>query len=202
MFGLTPNELKLFKKLNSPQKLQDFLNKLPMNLEPDGDTLKSPRAVMRDNNAHCLEGALFAAAVLWFHGEEPLLLDLKSTNDDYDHVVVPIRVSGRWGALSKTNHAVLRYREPVYRTYGELAMSYFHEYFLHNGKKTMRSYSKPFTLKKYGSSWVTSEGNLWHIGADLDDSPHIRIVTPAIVRGFRKADPIEIEAGKIVEWKK
>ena len=97
-----------------------------MNFEPHGDTLKSPRYVMKEKNAHCLEGAFFAAAVLWYHGEEPLLLDLQSTSEDYDHVVALFKRNGRWGALSKTNHAVLRYREPIYRSADELAMSYFH----------------------------------------------------------------------------
>jgi len=203
MFDFTPREIQIFEKLKTPQKIQDFLDKLPMNFERDGDTLKSPRRVLRERNAHCLESAFFAAAVLWFHGQEPLLLDIQSTRDDWDHVVTLFKQHGRWGAISKTNHNVLRYREPVYRSYHELAMSFFHEYFLpeKKGKKTMRAYSKPFNLKKFGNKWVTQEDDLWDMGDALDESPHIKITTPAILRALRRANPIEVKAGKIPEWK-
>ncbi|MDP3731184.1 MAG: hypothetical protein Q8R34_01670, partial [bacterium] len=123
--NLTKEEIKLFKKLNSPRKLQDFINAIPANFEKRGETLMSPRRVLRENKAHCLEGAFLVAAVLWFHGEKPLLLDLKTTDCDFDHVVALFRKGGCWGAISKTNHAVLRYREPVYASPRELAMSYF-----------------------------------------------------------------------------
>ncbi|MBX4211673.1 MAG: hypothetical protein KW806_02685 [Candidatus Yanofskybacteria bacterium] len=201
-YGLTSPEERIFKSLNTPVKIQNFLDALPMNFEEYGDTLKSPRFVLQDKTAHCLEGALLAAAVLWYHGQEPLLLDIQSTREDWDHVVTLFNHRGRWGAISKTNHAVLRYREPVYRTYHELAMSFFHEYFLpENGKKTMRAYSKPFNLKKLGTSWITAPSNLWSLSGKLDSSPHIKVTTPRLTRFFRKADPIELKAMKIVEWK-
>ena len=200
VFEFNAQEIKVLRRLNTPKKIQDFLSGLEMNFELKGDTLMSPRRVLREGKAHCLEGAFLAAAALWIHGKEPLLLDLQSTNDDLDHVVTLFRDRGRWGALSKTNHAVLRYREPVYRSCGELAMSYFHEYFLNDGRKTMRAYSKPFNLKKFGHAWMTSEEDLWSIGEALDASPHIKITTPAILRAMRKADRVEIEAGKIIEW--
>jgi hypothetical protein len=202
MFDLNPKELRVLKRLRTPQKIQDFLNReIRMNFELDGDTLMSPRRVLRERKAHCLEGAFLAAAALWLHGNEPLLLDVTSTKNDFDHVVALFKKHGRWGAISKTNHAVLRYREPVYRSYGELAMSYFHEYFMYDGKKTMRTYSKPFNLKKFGYAWVTSEENLWDLGDALDDSPHIQVLTPAIIHSLRKADAIEIKAGKLLEEK-
>jgi hypothetical protein len=125
-------ELKIFKKLDNPKKIQDFLEKIPVNFRK---TLRSPMMVLRKNNAHCLEGALLAASVLAFHGEKPLLLDLRANDRDFDHVVALFKRNNCWGAISKTNHAVLRYREPVYKNIRELAMSYFHEYFDDNGKK-------------------------------------------------------------------
>ncbi len=137
------------------------------------------------------------------HGQKPLLLDLKTTADDYEHVVALFRAHGCWGAVSKTNHAVLRYREPVYKTIHELVMSYFHEYFLDNGKKTLRSYSDPFDLSKLkNTSWITSEKDLWSISNALDRAPHHRILTPAQIKTLRKAERIDREAGKIVEWRK
>jgi hypothetical protein len=196
---LTKEESKLFSKLDTPRKIQDFLNSLGPNHEEEECICMSPRQVLRKKKAHCFEGALLAAAILWHHGQRPVLMDLQTTKDDHDHVVALFRQNGHWGALSKTRHAVLRYREPVYKTLRELAMSYFHEYFLDTGIKTLRAYSKPFNLTRYGRGWITSEDDLWEIGSDLDDSPHVRILTPAMVKSLRKADPVEIKAGKIVE---
>lgn len=143
------SEIKIFTKLDSPEKIQDFLESIKINFEEKGDTCYSPRMVIRNQKAHCMEGALFAAAALEFHGARPLVLDLRSIHKDFDHVVAPFRQFGCWGAISKTNHPVLRYREPVYKTSRELAMSYFHEYFMDNGKKTLREYSEPFDLKYF-----------------------------------------------------
>ncbi len=202
---LNSKELTFFKKLNTPKKLQDFINSIPINFDNGHDTLMSPRRVLRENRAHCLEGAFLAAAVLWFHGQRPLLMDLKSLNNDYDHVVTLFKKDNHWGAISKTNHAVLRYREPIYKNPRELAMSYFHEYFLDDGKKTMRNYSMPFDLSSFAkgkSNWLIAEDDLWDLGAALDDSPHLPILTKSMVAGLRRADEIEIEAGNLVEYKK
>jgi hypothetical protein len=202
VFGLNEKEIKIFKKLDTPAKIQDFINTLRPNFERKGETCSSPRVTLRRGTAHCLEGAYLAAAILWFHGYEPLLLDLKSSKNDFDHVVVLFKKGVLWGAISKTNHAVLRYREPVYKNVRELAMSYFHEYFTnHDGKKTLQSFSKPFNLKKFGKSWITEEDDLWEIGASLDDSPHIDIFNKGFSKHFRKADPVEIQAGKLLEYK-
>ncbi len=200
MFNLTKDEEKIFKKLSSPAKIQDFLNTIPYNFEKSGETCKSPRRALATNSTHCLEGAYLAAAILWYHGEQPLLFDLRSTKHDLDHVVVLFKRSDHWGALSKTNHAVLRYREPIYKTLRELALSYFHEYFLHDGRKTMRDYSKPFNLKQFGSDWITDPEDLWDIGAALDDSEHFPILPLGMrATNLRRADPVEIEAGKLTQ---
>src|SRR5665213_1092567 len=84
---LTPAEHTLFKKLNSPTKIQDFLDTLPINFEIDGETYMSPRRTLQHRTAHCFEGALLAAAALSYHGKKPLLMDLRTTPEDEDHVV-------------------------------------------------------------------------------------------------------------------
>lgn len=200
MFGLTQEEEELFNKLSSPSRIQDFLDTLPINKERDGDTCSSPRKVLKRGTIHCIEGAFLAAAILWYHGEKPLLLDLKSDTNDFDHVVALYKKNGLWGAISKTNHAVLRYREPVYKNVRELALSYFHEYFTNTGEKTLRSFSKPFNLKKFGTGWITSEDELWDIGANLDDSSHTKIINKLTIKNLRRADKIEIKAGKLKEY--
>ncbi len=204
-FGYTKQETALFKKLNTPAKIQDYLNSITFNFEKKGDTFMSPRRVIREGTAHCMEGAMFAAAALEFHGHKPLVLDLRSVKKpfDYDHVVAVWNVDGCWGAISKTNHGVLRYREPVYKTLRELVMSYFHEYFLHSGQKTLREYSIPLNLNRFNKiNWRTSEEELWDIPTELDSAKHYQILTPKQIKNLRKADKIEIEVGKIVEFKK
>ena len=212
---LTREERAVFQKLSTPQKVQDYLDTLTINFEESGeDGLFSPRRVLREGKAHCAEAALFAAAALVYHGREPLLLDFQTIPSDEDHVVTLFVQDGYWGAISKTNHAVLRYRDPVYKSVRELAMSYFHEYFLtaesqpyippsKDGLKSMRAYSKPFSLLRYAPhTWVTAEEDLfWLIEDDLNNAPHESVATPAHIRRLRPASKIEREAFKLTEWK-
>lgn len=199
---LISNETRLFRRLNTPQKVQDFLLTIPFNFETAGDTCMSPRRVLAMRSAHCFEGALLAACALWFHGEPPMLLDLDVAKGDVNHTIALFRRHRCWGAISQTNHAVLRFREPVYRTVRELAMSYFHEYFLNDGRKTLRAYSRPFDLSRLNDpSWVTAADDVWHIHDALHETRYFPILTPAMVKTLRLADPVEIEAGKIVQWK-
>ena len=197
------SEQKLFAKLNSPKKIQDFLaQKIKHNPARDGVECRSPREVLKFGKAHCMEGALLAAAILEFHGQKPLLMDLRSTSEDLDHVVALFKQGGCWGAISKTNHVVLRYREPVYKTLRELAMSFFHEYFLDNGKKTLREYSDFFDLRFFDCrDWRTTQKDLVELPDVLDKVRHHKILSPAQIKNLRLADKIEIKAGKLVEWK-
>lgn len=198
MFGLNSDEQRALRRLRTPVRIQDFLETLPYSFDDGNDMLRSPRRVLRERSAHCIEGALLAAAALWVNGARPLLLDIRATPDDLDHVVTLFRSGGRWGAISKTNHAVLRFREPLYRTVRELVMSYFHEYFLDDGRKTMRDYSDPFDVgRRFGHAWLTTEEDLWHIAETLDSSRHRTVLSVAQQRALRRADPVEIAAGKL-----
>lgn len=202
MFGLTTEELRLLRRLNSPRKVQDFLNTLEQNHEPEGDTCLSPRRVIREKRAHCIEGAMLAALAFRLQGQKPLILDLESAFHDVDHVVALFKQHGCWGAVSKTNHAVLRYREPVYRTIRELVLSYFHEYFDKNGFKTLRRYSLPVDLSRFDKQgWMTSEGDVWFVAQYLVDVSHEALLTRSQIATLRRADSIEIKIGEIVEWK-
>lgn len=197
----TKREIALMKKLNTPARVQDFLNSLLQNFEYDGvDRVRSPIQVLREGNAHCIEGAVLGAYILSLHGFQPLVMHLESTKGDFDHVVVPFQQYGLWGALSKTNHAVLRYREPVYKSIRELVMSYFHEYFTDKGVKTLRRYSRPLNLNVFQDDWATSDIDLWGIDEELDRVKHYDIVPKQLLKKLRLADPIEREAGKIVEY--
>ncbi len=203
MFGLNAAEIKIYKKLYTPKKIQDFLEELLANFEKGSETCYSPRFVLRYKTAHCLEGAIFAAAALRLLGHKPLIVDLRTTETDTNHVIALFKIRNCWGAISKTNHAVLRYREPIYRNLRELVISYFHEYFLDNGRKTLRSYSQPVDLSRFDhKGWMTSEKPLWYIDRYLDKVPHFPILNPSQIKNLRKADPIEIKAGKLTQWQK
>ena len=198
---LTPAERRLFARLDTPQKIQDFIDRLPANFEPDGDTVMSPRRMLQARVAHCAEGALFAAAVLIFHGRPVWLLDLRARPTDHDHIVALFKAHGRWGAISKTNHSILRWRDPIYRTVRELAVSYAHEYCLPSGRKSLLAFSRPFSLHRYAPArWVTAEDDLHWLMDELDASPH-EAVAPKHVKQRRSA-PIEIAAQAMVEWER
>lgn len=203
--GLDTPTYACLAKLSTPILIQDFLDALPMNWEKGGDTHRSPAAVLTAEKAHCIEGALIAAAALWVHGEPPLLMDLwaEEKSDGEDHLVTLYKRSGYWGAISKTNHASIRFRDPVYRTLRELALSYFHEWFLNTtGQKTLKAYSRPLDLAKLGASWVASAEDLWYLDDRLNALPHYPLVPRGNKRYIRPADAMELSAGRLIEWEK
>jgi len=198
---LTPRERRLFARLDSPQKIQTYIEKLPPNFELRGDTVMSPRRMLRAHTGHCAEAALFAAAVLVFHGMQAWLMDIQALPSDQDHIVTLFKVRGLWGALSKTNHGILRWRDPIYRSSRELAMSYAHEYCLNNGKKSMLAFSKPFSLARYGPKrWVIADEDLNWLMDELDASLHEPVATKAALRQRRRSTRVELKSQDVVEW--
>lgn len=200
--GLTPAEFAVLRRLDSPRKIQAFLYDLKQNFEPHGDTCHSVREVLRARRAHCIEGAMLAAAALWVHGEPPLLLDMRAVRD-YDHVVALFRHRGRWGAISKTNGATLRYRDPVYRSLRELAMSYLHEYANRRDHKTLRAYSRPFDLRVLQPAlWVTARKGAWTVAERLDDLPHYDLLSRAEERSLVRRDAFERKVGTLLQYRR
>ncbi len=196
--GLTRDEITVFRKLKSPEKIQDFLTPMPINFEPDGDTCFSARMALRENRCHCIEAAFIAACALMLHGERALLMDFQATGDD-DHVLALFKRGKHWGAISKSNSIWLRWRDPVYASPRELAMSYFHEY-VNGSKKTLRRVSKPFDIGKYDPDyWVTSEQSCWSMALEIDAAPHIELISATQARMVRLRDEFETGAGKIKE---
>src|SRR5215468_11726016 len=190
---LTSREHRLFARLDTPQKIQTFLDRLPVNFSLNGDTAMSPRRVLQTRMAHCAEGAVFAAAALAYHGRPPLLMDIRALPSDQDHIITLFRERGLWGAISKTNHPILRWRDPIYRSVRELAMSYAHEYCLPGGKKSMLSFSKPFSLVRYAPrSWVITPDDLDQLLIDLDASPHLPVAPRHALRERRRMSRIEM----------
>lgn len=201
MFGFDARETKLLRSLKTPADVQDFLDALSINFEADGETCMSPRRAMRERTAHCMEGAMLAAAALRVQGRPPVVLDLKASDEDDDHVVALFWERGCVGAVSKTNHGTLRYRDAVYASVRELAMSYFHEYTEKRGRKVLRSYSRPVDLSRFDAhGWMTSEDDLTYIADYVDGVRHYALLTTAQIAKLRKADAMERRIGAILEW--
>src|SRR5512134_1481522 len=200
--GLTKAEFAVLRRLNTPRRIQAFLYVLKQNFEPSGDTCRPVREVLRTRSAHCIEGAMLAAAALWVHGEPPLLLDMRAERD-YDHVVALFRRNGCWGAISKTNGVFLRWRDPVYRSLRELALSYFHEYCNRRDHKTLREYSVPYDLRRADPAvWSSGAKHAWEVAETLDDLRHFRLVSRRQLREVTRRDAVEREAGLLNQYRK
>jgi len=200
--GLGKSEFAVLRRLDSPRKIQAFVYGLKQNFEPDGDTCGSVRVVLRTRRAHCIEGAMLAACALWVHGEPPLLLDLRATRD-YDHVVALFRRHGRWGAISKTNGIGLRWRDPVYRSLRELALSYFHEYCNRAHQKTLREFSLPYDLRRLDpATWVTNGQDCWEVAEALDELKHFRLFDKRHLRNVARRDPFERRVGGALQYRR
>jgi hypothetical protein len=198
LYGFTPKELSVLKRLSTPEKIQRYIDyDLAYNKEKDGETCRSPRRVLRDETAHCFEGALLAAAALRVNGYPPLVVDLEAVRDD-DHILAVFQQRCHWGAIAKSNYAGLRFREPVYRTIRELVMSYFEHYYNPRGEKSLRRYSRPLNLARFDKdNWMTAEEDLWWLNQFLLTLSHYPILSPSMARHLSKMDPRLYEAGKV-----
>ena len=184
-FGFTPAELRKLRSLKNPHGIQTFLDDMPYHLE---DTAWSPRKVLAEQSSHCLEGAIFAAAALRVNGYPPLLLDFEADHDT-DHVIAVYRERGCWGAVAKSNYTGCRWREPVYRTLRELALSYFNIYFNLRRERTLRRYSVPVNLKRFDSqNWMTTDKPVWFIVYHLFDIKHYPLITKAQEKRLHRID--------------
>jgi len=199
--GLTRGEFLALERLSTPQKIQAFLNAVPINHEIGGETVLSVREVLRQRRAHCIEGAMFAACALWVNGDPPLVMHLDCDLSDYPHVIALFKRHGYWGAISKTNGSPLRYRDPIYRSLRELALSYFHEYSNRRGHKTLRSYSVSYDLSRLDpSEWVTNPKSCWKTHDRLVTIRHYPLITKKQERLLTKRDKFERRASKLVEY--
>lgn len=184
-YGFTPAELRKLRSLKTPYGIQRLLDDMPYHLE---DTAWSPRRVLHENTSHCFEGAVFAAAALRVNGFPPLLLDLEAEQDT-DHVLALYRVDGHWGVVAKSNYAGCRYREPVYRSLRELAMSFFNLYFNLRKERTLRTFSRPVNLARFDHlHWMTTDQPVWFIANYLCDIFHYKLLWPSMIKRLHRLD--------------
>ncbi len=192
MNSFTPAELRKLRSLKAPHGIQRFLDDMPYHL---ADTAWSPRRVLRENTSHCFEGATFAAAALRANGYPPLVIDLEAEQDT-DHVVAVYRIKGHWGAIAKSNYTGCRYREPVYRTLRELAMSYFDVYFNLRAERSLRTFSRPVNLARFDArDWMTTDQHLWFIAEYLFTIRHHALLRPGMAKRLHRLDDRSFHAG-------
>jgi hypothetical protein len=190
--GFTPLERRRLRGLKTPAGIQKFLDSLPYHL---ADTAWSPRRSLREQTAHCLEGALLAAAALRVNSYPPLVIDLEAVRD-VDHVIAVFREHGLWGAIAKSNFAGLRFRAPIYRTLRELALSYFESYYNLRGERTLRGYSRPVNLARFDHlDWMTSEKPVWAIAEHLVTVSHVPLFPARLARNLPRLDRRSFDAG-------
>ena len=188
----TPAELRKLRSLKTPYGIQRLLDEQPYHL---ADSAWSPRRVLRENTSHCYEGALFAAAALRANGYPPLIVDLEAEQDT-DHVIAVYRVDGHWGSIAKSNYTGCRYREPVYRSLRELALSYFEVYFNLRGERTLRTFSRPVHMKRFDHlGWMTTDKPVWFVAEYLLTISHTSLITPVQAKRLHRLDNRSFRAG-------
>jgi hypothetical protein len=170
----TPQERKLIRALRTPRQVQAYLRSLPYNWEKEGETLRTFRGVVREGEAHCLEAALTAAAILEQHGYPPLLLDLES-QDRLDHVLFLFHKEGLWGTVARSRDAGLHGRKPVFRTLRDLVLSYVDPYVDGCGRIIGYGVLNLSELKR--CDWRLSPRNVWTVERTLITMPHTKLVT-------------------------
>jgi hypothetical protein len=190
--SFTEAELRKLRSLKDPHGIQRFLDAQPYHL---ADTAWSPQRVLRENTSHCFEGALFGAAALRVNGYPPLIIDLEAEHDT-DHVIAVYKQHGHWGSIAKSNYTGCRYREPVYRTLRELALSYFDVYFNMRRERTLRTFSNPVNLARFDRlGWMTTDKQLWFIAEYLFTIRHFPLLKPAMAKRLHRLDDRSFRAG-------
>jgi hypothetical protein len=190
----TPAELRKLRSLKTPYGIQRYLDRLPYHL---ATTAWSPRRVLKEGTAHCLEGAIFAAAALRAIGRPPTIIDFEAEGDT-DHVLAVFKERGHWGAVAMSNYTGCRYREPIHRTLRELAISYFDVYFNLRGDRSLRTYSRPVDLSRFDDrGWMTSDADVWFVPEYLLEISHTRLITPAMAKRLHRVGDRSLAAGLV-----
>jgi len=200
--GLTRDMATRLAALRTPERIQEFVSTIRWNRETAGPTALSVVEVLRQGQAHCIEGAFVAATALWLSGHPPLLIDLGAARGDVDHVMALFRRGRHWGAISKSNSPFLRYRDPIYRSLRELTLSFFPQYVKHR-RKTLRTYSVPVDLRRHDPAlWVTRAGFCHELVDALTGARHFDILPAGREPGLRPIDEIEARANTLRDFPK
>ena len=193
---LTKEQQEVWSSLDHPEAVQAYLDSIPYSAE---DANRCVVSVLRDRQAHCLDGGLFAAAALERLGYPPLILDLlPEPGKDDDHVLALFKGQDGWGCLAKSNFSGLRYRAPVYRNLRELVMSYFEDYFNLDGERCLRGYTRPVDLRRYNRfQWRSTDHGADVIEQRLKKLKPVRLFSAETAATLGKVDRRSYEAGML-----
>jgi len=191
--ALTTTQRQQIAALKSPAHIQAYLDATPYSAE---DRYRCPLSVVRDRQAHCFDGAVFAAAMLRRLGHKPLIVDLLPNERDDDHMLALFRVDGQLGAVAKSNFSGLRYREPIFRSLRELVLSYFEDYFNSQGEKTLRAYTVSLDLTRFERQhWQTDDTAMDLIAEALDHIRKMQLISKKMEARLLPVDPLALKAG-------
>lgn len=190
---LNLSEKRLLAGLDSPARIQAFLNTIPYSSD---EFYRCPLCVLRDRKAHCFDGALFAAMAFRRLGFPPLIMELLPNPRDDDHLLALFKINKHWGAVAQSNFTGLRYREPVYRSLRELAISYFEDFFNPVGEKTLVGYRTPVNLKIFDRlDWMSSDAGLETLADGLDRYRTFPLISAEMAAGLAPLDERGLRAG-------
>lgn len=193
---LSDEQSEIIRKLNSPYAIQEFLDQTPYSTEYINRT---PIQVITDRLAHCLDGAIFAAAALYRLGHQPLLIDMfPEPGTDDDHVLAIFKQNECFGAIAKSNFPGLRMREPIHRSLRELVITYFEAFFNINGVKTLRYYTRPLNLRQFDQiGWIYRPNAIQIIENCLLAKPRIPLITKEMASLLSPVDQLSFRAGTV-----
>jgi hypothetical protein len=190
---LTKKEKQQLSKLDSPNKIQIFINSIPYS---EDHFYRCPIRVFRDRKAHCFDGALFAAMAFRRIGFRPMILELIPNERDDDHLLALFKQNDLWGAVAQSNFSGLRFREPIYRSLHELTMSYFEDFFNTAGEKTLRGFRGPIYLDAFDSlEWEINDDGLETLSKRIDRHQIHQILSPEMASGLSLTDERGLHAG-------
>ena len=173
-FSFTDYELLVFAALDTPEKVQNFLNTQfyynddHVSVEQD-ETALPPRHVLWTGMAHCFEGALFAYAVNYLHGHSPRFMLLETTQDiEHNLVVWQDARTGLYGCNAHSTYPGLDGRAAQYPSLHALVESYYPYYYSIRSNDlsdiVLIGYSNPFDLtERFGTTWMASDKPPWDI---------------------------------------
>lgn len=164
-------ELAVIRSLDSPDKIQEFIDK---NIEYDPEREdRSVLEVIRERKAECFNGALLAAAALIYHGYDAAVLEILARRDE-EHVLCVYRIEGQWGSIAQSKYLGLKGHMPRYRTVRDLVASYMELFFAFDGHLSLESYTNPLRWRNY--KWLTERGEVVKLAKQIRRSKHIRLV--------------------------
>jgi hypothetical protein len=172
--AFTPAERRVIDRLNTPNKVQAYLNRLAYNTEPPpgGPQQRTFRSVIATRTAHCLEAALTAAVILEQHGYPPTVMSLES-EDGLDHVIFVYKTATGWGSVARSRDPGLHGRKPIFRSLREMALTYFEPFIDTTGRLQAYGMVDLRVLGRY--DWRLSSGHVWKVERLLYEIPHQKI---------------------------